>query len=91
MPESLWVARLLISQATRAKLASKHDLDADDVLDAILCVEGLSGSWDDDSDRGLRAIVETSIRGITVIVVLYPVDDPIGDAYALGSAYPRWR
>jgi hypothetical protein len=42
VPEYLWVAKLLISQATRAKLASKHDLDADDVLDAILCVEG---SW----------------------------------------------
>ena len=89
MPKSLWVAKLLISQATRAKLASKHDLDADDVLDAILCVEGLSGYWDDDPERGLRAIVETNIRGATVIAVLYPVDDPIGDTYALGSAYPR--
>jgi hypothetical protein len=89
VPKSLWVAKLLISQATRAKLASKHDLDADDVLDAILCVEGLSASWDADADRGLRAVVETRIRGVTVIAVLYPVDDPIGDAYALGSAYPR--
>ena len=89
MPESLWVAKLLISPATRAKLASKHHLDADDVLDAILCVEGLWGYWDDDPDRGLRAIVETTIHGVAVIAVLYPVDDPIGDAYALGSAYPR--
>jgi hypothetical protein len=79
----------MISQATRAKLASKHDLDADDVLDAILCVEGVSAYWDDDPDRGLRAIVETNIGGVTVAVVLYPVDDPLGDAYALGSAYPR--
>jgi hypothetical protein len=53
VPEFLWVAKLFISQATRAKLASKHDLDADDVVDAILCVEGLSGYWDDDPDRGL--------------------------------------
>jgi hypothetical protein len=91
VPESLWVARLYVSPLVRAKLASKHDLDAEDVLDAILCVEGLSGYWDDDPVRGLRAIVETNIRSLTVIVVLYPVDDPIGDAYALGSAYPRWR
>jgi hypothetical protein len=73
----------------RAKLASKHDLDAEDVLDAILCVDGLRGYWDDDPVRGLRAIVETNISGIRVVAVLYPVNDPIGDAYALGSAYPR--
>lgn len=89
MPESLWVAKLSISQGVRAKLASKHDLDAEDVLDAVLCVEGLSGYWDDDPDRGLRAIVETYVRGVRIVVVLYPVIDPVGDAYALGSAYPR--
>ena len=89
MPESLWVAKLLLSQATRAKLASKHNLNADDVLEAVLCVEGLNAYWDDDPRRGLRAIVETSIRGVRIIAVLYPVSDPHGDAYALGSAYPR--
>ena len=89
MPEPLWVARLIISQATRAKLSSKHNLDADDVLDAILCVAGLRYRWDDDPQRGLRALIEADVRGVTVIVVLYPVDDPAGDAYALGSAYPR--
>jgi hypothetical protein len=83
------VAKLLLSQATRAKLASKHNLDADEVLDAILCVEGLNAYWDNDPRRGLRAIVETSIRSVRIIAVLYPVSDPNGDAYALGSAYPR--
>lgn len=41
MPEPLWVARLIVSQATRAKLSSKHNLDADEVLDAVVCVAGL--------------------------------------------------
>ena len=89
MPKPLWVARLIVSQATRAKLSSKHNLDADDVLDAIVCVAGLRYRWDDDPERGLRALVEANIRGITVVAVLYPVEDPFGDIYALGSAYPR--
>ena len=89
MPEPLWVARLIVSQATRAKLSSKHNLNADEVLDAIVCVEGLDYRWDNDPERGWRALVEADIRGVPVIVVLYPVEDPFGDAYALGSAYPR--
>lgn len=89
MPERLWVARLIISQATRAKLASKHNLDADEVFDAVVCVAGLRYLWDDDPERGQRALVEANIRGVTVIVVLYPIADPLGDVYALGSAYPR--
>lgn len=89
MPGPLWVARLIVSQATRAKLSSKHNLDADEVRDAIVCVAGLDYRWDDDAQRGLRALVQANIRGVAVIVVLYPVLDPSGDVYALGSAYPR--
>jgi hypothetical protein len=87
--EPLWVARLIISPATRAKLSSKHSLNADDVRDAIVCVVGLYYRWDDDPERGRRALVEIEIRRVTVIAVLYPVEDPSGDVYALGSAYPR--
>jgi hypothetical protein len=36
-----------------------------------------------------RAIAEIDVRGRRCIAVLYPVEDPFGDAYALGSAYPR--
>jgi hypothetical protein len=36
VPEPLWVARLIVSQATRAKLSSKHNLNVDEVLDAIV-------------------------------------------------------
>jgi hypothetical protein len=89
VPESLWVAILIVSPATRAKLSSKHNLDSDEVQDAVVCVAGLSFRWDDDPERGRRALVEANIRGLTVIVVLYPVLDPSGDVYALGSAYPR--
>ena len=89
MPEHLWVARLIVSQAIRAKLSAKHSLDADDLLDAIVCVEGLYYRWDDDPERGRRALVAANIRGTTFLVVLYPVEDPLGDVYALGSAYPR--
>lgn len=89
MPEALWVARLIISDATRTKLSSLHHLNVDEVRDAIVCVAGLSYGWDDEPERGLRALVEVPIRGDPVIVVLYPVVDPFGDAYVLGSAYPR--
>ena len=89
MPERLWVARLIVSQATGTKLSSLHNLNEDEVRDAIVCVAGLSYAWDDDPERGRRALVEVRIRGERVIVVLYPVDDPSGDVYALGSAYPR--
>ena len=89
MPEPLWVARLIVSQATRAKLSAKHNLDADEVLDAVVCVAGLRYRWDDDPERGRRVLVEANIRAVTVVIVLYPVADPSGDVYALGSAYAR--
>lgn len=39
--------------------------------------------------NAVGALVEVEIRGVQCLVVLYPVDDPSGDVYALGSAYPR--
>lgn len=68
-----------------------HHLNADDVLDAVVCVEGLPYVWDDDPERGRRALVGIQIGRETVVVVLYPVADHSGDIYALGSAYPRRR
>ena len=79
----------LISQKTASKLAGRHGLDWREVHDAVVCVSGLLYAWDDDPERGLRALVEVQIRGIRCVVVLYPVEDPSGDVYALGSAYPR--
>ena len=89
MARFLWVARLVTSDATRQKLSSLHGLDWSDVNAAIVGARGLRYYWDDDPDRGRRAIVEASIGGRLCIIVLYPVDDPMGDVYALGSAYPR--
>jgi hypothetical protein len=88
MAEKIWVARLGISRATANKISSDHGLQADEVRDAVLCVRGLTFVPDDDPQRGRRALVETFIRGVRVMVVLYPASDALGDAYHLGSAYP---
>jgi hypothetical protein len=85
----LWVAQLIISDATKRKLAERHGLDWRDVNQALVGVRGLRYVWDDHPERGRRALVEASIRGRVCLVVLYPVDDPLGDVWALGSAYPR--
>jgi hypothetical protein len=89
MARSLWVARLIISDATKRKLSAKHGLAWQDVNAAIVGVHGLDYTWDDDPERGRRAVLEADISGRLCVVVLYPVDDPLGDTYALGSAYPR--
>ena len=89
MPRSLWVARLIISEATAGKLSTKHGLVPREVRDAVVGVAGLRYVWHDHPDRGRRALVEVRIRDRRCVVVLYPVDDPAGDVYALGSAYVR--
>jgi hypothetical protein len=88
MAETIWVARLGVSPATAHKISRDHGLHADEVRDAVVCVRGLRFVLDDDPIRGRRALVETFIRGVRVMVVLYPANDPLGDAYHLGSAYP---
>jgi len=45
----------------------------------------LVGVWDDDPERGRRAILRGEIRGTTVYFVLYPAGE---DEFNLGSAYP---
>jgi hypothetical protein len=89
VPERLWVANLIISPAIAAKLASLHSLDAEEIRDAIQCVKGLRYAWNDHPERGRRAYVEVMIGERRVQAVLYPVIDPFGDTYALGSAYVR--
>jgi hypothetical protein len=86
----LWVAELLISDRTAAKIRELHHIEPQEVLDAVVCVEKLRFIWHTHPVRGLRAIVQTVIRGVGVEVVLYPVPNhPMGDVYHLGSAYPR--
>jgi hypothetical protein len=87
--EKLWVAELLISERTAAKIHDLHHLQPDDVRNAIVCVERLQYIWHEDEQRGRRAIVRTTIGELSVDVVLYPVvNHPMGDVYHLGSAYP---
>jgi hypothetical protein len=76
------------SVAGRRTRSRDHGLQADEVRDAVVCVRGLTFVWADDSERGRRALVETFIRGVKVMVVLYPASDALGDAYHLGSAIP---
>jgi hypothetical protein len=87
MYEKLWVARLTFSRATAHKLSTEHGLQAAEIRDAVEGVRNLPFKWDDDLERGRRAIVQTFVRGQKVVVVLYPANDPLGDAYHLGSAY----
>ena len=88
MTAPLWVARLIISARTAEKLTSRHGLEWQEVHDAIVGVRGLRYVWDDDPERGRRALVEVTIRGRLCLVVLYPVADPSGDEYALGKRLP---
>jgi hypothetical protein len=85
--EPLWVAHLIVSDATAQKLAARHDLDWRDVRDAIVCVRGLRYVWNHHPERGRRALVEIVLRGRRCMVVLYPVGEPSSDVFALGSAY----
>lgn len=89
MPRSLWVAELIVSDRTKTKLSAKHQLDWRDVRDGIVCVRNRRYTWDDDPERGTRALVEVVVRGRLCIAVLYPVEDPSDDVYALITAYPR--
>jgi hypothetical protein len=84
---SLWVAHLIVSEATAQKLAVKHRLDWRDVHDAIVCVRGLRYTWHDHPERGRRALVEIRIGRRRCIAVLYQAGSPSGNVFALGSAY----
>jgi hypothetical protein len=84
---SLWVAELHISDRTAEKLRAKHQLEPDDVRNAIVGVRGLRFTWNTHPERGTRAIIETWISGDRVLVVLYPRPSEMGDAWNLGSAY----
>lgn len=86
MPEQLWIAVLLISEPTAAKIREVHGVDVNELRDQLVAQVGLPYKWDDDPERGRRALVETSVGRKSVLAVLYPVGD---DVYRLGSAYPR--
>lgn len=82
------MAELRISRRTAQKLSAVHRLQADDVRGAVQCVGGLQFVWDDDPERGLRAIIRVRVAGRPCDVVLYPAGTPDDDVWNLGSAYP---
>lgn len=82
----LWVAELYCSSRTADKLSASHGLAYDEVRDSVVAVSGLEYVWDEDLERGLRAIVRVRIRRDTCLVVLYPAQGE--DCFSLGSAYP---
>jgi hypothetical protein len=79
------VSELYVSHATAQKLLHKHQITVQEVEDAVVNEPGLRGSWDNDPIRGLRMLVEVTIRGRRALVVLYPRDDPT--EWNLGSGY----
>ncbi|MEV4808162.1 hypothetical protein AB0K18_49960 [Nonomuraea sp. NPDC049421] len=88
MREELWVAWLNVSAKTAEKIQHRHGLSALEVRDAVVCREGLVYTWHHHPERGVRALVQVRIRGMTTLVVLYPATELDGDVYNLGSAYP---
>ena len=86
MARTLEVSELRISRRTAEKLQDEHDLDPNEVRDAVEGVGRLPFSWNDDQ-RGRRAYVVTEVGGQAVLVVLYPAVGELGTVWNLGSAY----
>lgn len=85
---SIWIAELIVSQRTAEKLIHEHHLTEDEVRDQVVAQPGLVFSWHDHPERGRRAILNVTIRSRVCLAVLYPVEHPMGDVWALGSCYP---
>lgn len=81
----VWVATLVVSEATEQKIIQKHSIQVDELEQVIICVPGLRGTWHTHPVRGRRVLIEVFIRGRRALVVLYPTNQP--DEWNLGSAY----
>jgi hypothetical protein len=91
MGESIWIAELKISRATAEKIAGRHGITGQEVKDAVVAVAGLRFAWNEDPQRGRRAIIETFIRGRVLVIVRPRPLDAYGDSWTLVSAYPVGR
>jgi hypothetical protein len=74
----------MISARTVRKIVQLHGITEAEVRDSVQCVRGLYGRWDEDPERGRRALIDVVIRGRPATVVLYPSARPMG---MLGSVY----
>ncbi|MDQ3886794.1 MAG: hypothetical protein M3308_07275 [Actinomycetota bacterium] len=84
---TVWVAQLTVSLRTAQKIAQLHGITETEVRDSVQCVRGLYGRWDEDPERGLRALIDVVIRDRPATVVLYPAPHPMRDTWKLGSVY----
>lgn len=84
--EVVWIARLSVSDATRAKVAGKHGVPVG-VLRAHLVGRTHDVRWDVSPVRGRRAIVTVTLHGRRIVVVLYAAPDHGEDCWRLASAY----
>jgi hypothetical protein len=82
------VAKLYISDRTAQKIVQIHRITPDEVREAVVGVVELRYVWSEDPERGERTIIETTIRGRRVLIVLYPRKSTMGDEWNLGSTYP---
>lgn len=84
---TVWIANLIISPRTEAKIVGRHQIQCSELRDAIVCRRGLQFVIDSDEERGERVIIQTTIRGRAALVVLYDARHPLGDVWHLGSVY----
>lgn len=86
---TVWVARLSISRRTAQKITQHHGITEVEVRDAVECVRGLYGRWDDHPERGRRALIDVTVRGRPATVVLYPSEHPDGGCLEAGKRVLR--
>jgi len=87
---TIWIERLLISEAVEQKIVAKHGISAAQARAAVEKIEGLDFSWVHEPERGRpnpHVIVLTQIEDHDALVVLYPTDNPMDHLWRLGSAY----
>ncbi len=83
----VWVAILVVSDRVDQKIVHRYGISADEVRDAVVCVSGLPGRWDEHPQRGRRVLIDVQLRARLATVVLYPAEHPLEDAWNLGSVY----
>lgn len=81
------MTQVYISARTAAKIAGRHGITRREIEEALLGVPDLTGQWDNDPRRGIRAQVQVVIRGRRTAVILYPRGHTGDDDWDLGSAY----
>lgn len=84
LPRFVWVAEVLVSDATAGKIRAKHDLDPAEIAALVQSPPPRLGRWVRD-ERGARLYVQvTTAKRQDVLLVLYPAS---GQVWRLVSAY----